>query len=392
MPRRLLRLLPLGIGASLLTHGAAHAINGAQLGGNGVRNAAMGGASIALPLDAGAAANNPAGMAFVPRSATLDLQVFRGHSTAQYVLPGNHLDNRQTIPAPQGGLNWPLSPNLAVGFSLAGSGSGSDYDQAALPVPGAGNAESTLRVAEFIPTVAWKPRDDLALGFGVTLAHQQFKADGVVVPAPVPGGLLPLPTHGTQSANGIGWRVGVLWKPAAEWSIGANYKSRTSMGKLAGYRDDLLAYSDGRIDVPEQYGVGVAWQATPRLTLAADWLRILWGDLNVMKDPNGFAWRNQPVFRFGASWALDDRLTLRAGFSRNRGQIDSSRTVQNVLVPAIHEKAYTAGLSWALDGASELSAGYEINPRTTLTGSGASSGTSLTSKVQLFMVGWQRRF
>ena len=129
----------------------------------------------------------------------------------------------------------------------------------------------------------------------------------------------------------------------------------------------------GKLDIPEQYGIGAAWQATPRLTLAADWLRILWGELKVMQDPNGFRWRNQPVFRFGASWALDDRFTLRAGFSRNHGQIDSARAVQNLLVPAVHEKAWSAGLSWALDARSELSAGYELNPRSTLAGTGPSS-------------------
>jgi long-chain fatty acid transport protein len=373
-------------------HGAAHAINGAQLGGNGVRNAAMGGTSIALPLDANAAANNPAGMAFVPSSSTLDLQVFRGTSHAAYVLPGNRLDNRQTIAAPQGGMNWQLSPTLALGFSLAASGSGSDYQQRALPVPGAGHAGSSLMIAELIPALAWKPRPDLALGFGLTLAWQRFEADGVIVPAPVPGGLLPLAGHGTQTATGAGWRVGALWKPAAAWSLGLNYKARTTMGRLAGYQDDLLAYSHGRLDIPEQVGAGVAWQPTPALTLAADWLRIRWGELKVMQDPNGFGWRNQPLVRLGASWAANDRLTLRAGFSRNRGQIPAERAVQNLLVPSIHEKAVTAGLSWALGGGDELSLGYELNPRSTLTGTGASTGTQLTSKVQLFMLGWQRRF
>ena len=35
---------------------------------------------------------------------------------------------------------------------------------------------------------------------------------------------------------------------------------------------------------------------------------------------------------------------------------------------------------------------YELNPQTTLTGTGPSTGTNLASKVQLFMAGWQRRF
>lgn len=380
------------IAAALFLHGVAHAINGAQPGGNGIRNASMGGASIALPLDAIAAANNPAGMAFVPTSAALDVQVFHGQTQADYVLPGNRIDSTQTIPAPQGGFNYQLSQGLALGFSFTSSGAGSDYGQTLLPVPGSGNAKSSLSVLELIPTVAWKPRDDLAVGFGLTLAREQLKVDGVIVQAPVPGGLLPLAGHGTQTATGAGWRMGVLWQPVADWTIGANYRARTSMSRLDGYDNDLLSYSGGKLDLPKQYGVGVAWRATPRLTVAADWLRIMWGELDAMHDPNGFGWRNQPVFRIGVSWAMNDRLTLRGGFSRNRSQIESTRTVQNVLVPSITEKAWSTGLSWALDDSSELSVGYELNPRTTLTGTGTSSGTNITSKAQVLMVGWQRRF
>ena len=373
-------------------HAGALAVNGALPGGNGIKNAAMGGTSIALPLDAVAAANNPAGIAFVPSSTTLGLQVFNGHSSADYVLPGNHLENRQTQLAPEGGVIWHSADEVTFGISMSGAGAGSDYGQPALPVPGAGTAKTTLRVAEVIPAVAWKPTAGLSLGLGLTLAWEQFEADGVIVPAPVPGGLLPLPAHGRQSATGVGLRAGALWKPASEWSLGINLKSRARMGRLGGYDRDLLAYSDGRVDVPAQYGVGVAWQPTERLTLAADWLRILWGEIKVMQDSNGFAWRNQPVLRVGAAWAFDDRWTLRAGYSRNRSQIDPSRAVQNLLVPSIHERACTAGLSWRVDPHSELNLGYELNPRTTLTGTGTSVGTSLTSKVQMFLLGYHYTF
>jgi long-chain fatty acid transport protein len=114
--------------------------------------------------------------------------------------------------------------------------------------------------------------------------------------------------------------------------------------------------------------------------------------MKVMQDPNGFAWRDQPVWRIGAAWMVDERWTLRAGYSRNRGQIDSSRTVQNLLVPSIHEHAYTAGLSWRLSPKSELNLGYELNPCTTLDGTGPSSGTSLTSKVQMLLLGYHHTF
>jgi long-chain fatty acid transport protein len=370
----------------------AWAVNGAQPGGHGAANASMGGAAIALPLDAEAAANNPAGLAFVPSGMTLGLQVFRGSSSSLYVLPGNELHNDTTTLGPEGGANWHASGDWTVGLSVAVGGAGSDYKQPALPVPGAANAKTSLAVIELIPTVAWRPSEDLALGLALNLAHERFEAQGVIVPAPVPGGLLPLPAHGRQQADGVGVRAGVLWKPMPQLSLGLNLKSRTRMSRLDGYAQDLLAYSDGRLDVPSEYGVGAAWQATPALTLAADWLQINWGRLEVMKDPNGFRWRDQPIVRLGAAWALEGALTLRAGYSHSRRQITSDRTVQNLLVPSIHDHAYTAGMSWRLDGAGAISIGYEFNPKSTLQGTGASAGTSLTSKVQMLMASYQHGF
>jgi long-chain fatty acid transport protein len=367
----------------------AWAVNGAQPGGNGAANAAMGGVAIALPLDAEAAANNPAGLAFVPSSMSLGLQVFRGNSSSHYLLPDNELHNRETTVGPEGGVNWHASANWTFGLSVAFGGAGSDYGQPALPVPDAPNTKASLQIIELIPTVAWRPSVDFAIGLGPNLAYERFEAQGVIVPAPVPGGLLPLPRHGQQQAYGVGMRMGILWKPTSDVSLGLNLKSRTSMGRLAGYAKDLLAYSGGHLDIPSQYGVGIAWQATPALTLAADWLKINWGDLRMMRDPNGFRWSNQPISRVGAAWVLDDAWTLRAGYSHSRRQIASQLTVENLLVPSINNRAFTAGLTHRLDRDSSLSLGYEFNPKTTLHGSGTSTGTSLTSEVQMLMVSYQ---
>ncbi|WP_445145013.1 OmpP1/FadL family transporter [Dyella sp. Tek66A03] len=367
----------------------AWAVNGAQPGGNGAANAAMGGASIALPLDSEAAANNPAGLAFVPSSMTLGLQVFHGNSSSHYVLPGNTLHNSETTFGPEGGVNWHVSSHWAVGLSVNFGGAGADYGQPALPVPDAPNAKTSLQVIELVPTVAWRPSDNFAIGVGPNLAYERFEAQGVIVPAPVPGGLLPLPKHGQQQATGVGMRMGILWKLTSDLSLGASLKSRTSMGRLAGYEKDLLAYSDGHLDIPSQYGVGIAWRATPNLTLAGDWLRINWGDLRVMKDPDGFRWRNQPVWRVGAAFALDDAWTLRAGYSHSQRQITSDVTVQNLFVPSINNRAFTAGITRRLNQSSSVNLGYEFNPKTTLQGSGLSTGTSLTSKVQMLMASYQ---
>ncbi len=284
----------------------AFAVNAALPGGFGVKNGSMGGASIALPLDAVAAANNPAGLADVPTSTAANFQIFNGKSSSEYVLPGNKLSNNSTILSGEGGFNWRYSDRIAIGLSFAGQGAGADYKQAILPLPGADNGKSKLAVIEFIPALAWKPEANLTLGIGLNLAYQQFQASGVIARAPVPGGLVGVPTHGKESATGVGVRLGVLWHPSSNLTVGATLKSATRMGKLGGYASDLLAFSGGRIDLPSQVGVGVAWKATEAITIAADLVRVNYADTKVMQDPNGFQWRNQSIFKLGSSWAMSD--------------------------------------------------------------------------------------
>lgn len=385
------RFLTAGAVCALALAPSAWAVNGAQTGGHGAANASMAGASIALPLDAEAAANNPAGMALVPSSMTVGTQLFDGHSSSDYVLPGNRLSNRNTTLGPEGGANWHATPDWTLGLSVDLGGAGSNYGHPALPVQGASNAKASLAVIELLPTAAWRPREDLALGLSLNVAREQFEAEGVIVPAAVPGGLLALPSHGTRHADGVGVRAGLLWQVEPGLSLGLDAKSRTRMGRLDGYDQDLLAYSRGHIDIPSEYGAGAAWQATPRLTLAADWLRVNWGSLALMKDPAGFHWRSQPVARLGASWSCTDELTLRAGYSRSRRPITSDRTAQNLLVPSINDHALTLGTTWQATRASALTIGYELDPKTTLHGTGSSEGTSLSSKVQMLFMSWQYR-
>jgi long-chain fatty acid transport protein len=131
------RIATAGVTASLaLASLGALAINGSQPPGYGVKNAAIGGASIALPLDAEAAANNAAGIAFVPKPFTLGLAIFNGESSADYFVPGNRLENRTTLAVPPAGIAGPLDDRWSIGLSVAAQGVGADYGQPALPVPG----------------------------------------------------------------------------------------------------------------------------------------------------------------------------------------------------------------------------------------------------------------
>lgn len=402
IPTHTPRLAPTRLVGALIASGAlfasqAHAMNGAQLGGYGIKNAGMGGASIALPLDASAAVNNPAGMAFVPQSFAINVLVFNGQSTANTPaippagIPAQTFNDNTTVSAPEGGANWVISPTMTAGISLSASGAGVDFGKTLIPGMAAANVQASQKVAEIIPSISWKVQPNLALGASVNFATQQLNSQGLVALTPL--GPVEIPGYGTQTANGIGARLGVHWQASPELSVGATYKFKTNMSQLGDYSKTILQYSDGKIDLPSEYGLGLAWKASPAVTVAADYLRIEYGGIKVNQDPDGQGWKDQQVLRLGVSWDLNPSWTLRGGVSTNTRQIESDRAAQNITSPAVSNLAITAGATFKLDKTSDLSFSLEGNPSTTLDGTGSSAGYSITgNRVTVVRFGYQRSF
>jgi long-chain fatty acid transport protein len=278
---------------------------------------------------------------------------------------------------------------MTVGLTLSGAGAGADYGKPLIPIPGLKNLKSSQKVADVIPSISWKINPNLAVGLGVIFAFQEFESQGVF--NPVSG---PLPNSGKERAQGVGARIGLQWNATPDISLGATYKSHTSMSKLGKYGDanNLLAFSGGKVDIPAEYGIGLAWKATPSVTVAADFLEVKYSKVKVMEDPVGQKWKDQPILRLGAAWEMNPTWTLRGGLSRNQRQITSDRTSQNLLSPAINNVAYTFGASMKLDPQSDISFSMELNPSKTLNGTGESLGTNITSKTQVIRVGYQKQF
>lgn len=205
----------------------------------------------------------------------------------------------------------------------------------------------------------------------------------------------------TGRAKGQGWagKIGFVYKVSPTFSVGATYHSETDLDDLEGDAtvvmqvdtganggliglpnnfNDLALPVTGEIKIknfqwPETYGLGMAWQATDRLMVAADYKRINWSE--VMKDfkmtfvadnvaSNGaFAgkdmdmtlaqnWDDQDVFQIGVSYQATDALTLRAGVSIADNPIPDQQL--NPLFPAIVEEHYTVGFGYAFSPMSAL--------------------------------------
>ena len=135
----------------------------AQLPGYGHAASGMGGASIALPYDSAASANNPAGMAFVGSRAdilftTAFIDATAGLGPSQYKASDLGL-------APTGGINWDLQNGWTVGMSIFGFGSGTDYEQ---PLPGnTTDTHSSIAQVVLAPTLTYRVASNQAIVSGV---------------------------------------------------------------------------------------------------------------------------------------------------------------------------------------------------------------------------------
>ena len=67
--------------------------------------------------------------------------------------------------------------------------------------------------------------------------------------------------NGYDSSVGWGVRLGYTGKITPDCTLGATWASKTYMGEFDKYRG--LFAEQGDFDIPSNFGVGLAWQATP---------------------------------------------------------------------------------------------------------------------------------
>ena len=358
---------------------SAFATNGYFSHGYGMKAKGMGGAGIALPQDALAAATNPAGMVMVGNRMDFGVDWFRPIRSTEIV--GGNLfgadgkyngSDTKNFLIPEFGYNRMINPNLSLGVSVYGNGGmNSDYGDG-IPLFGNGKAGVNLMQLFIAPTVAYKLAPNHSVGFSLNLAHQRFSADGLqnFVPSSVSG--TNLTNKDTDTSNGIGFRIGYTGQLTDAVTVGATYQSRTKMSKFGDYKG--LFAEGGDFDIPENYGVGIAVKATPALTVAFDVVKISYGDVDSIANPlsnltvqgqllgskngPGFGWDDMTVYKLGFSYEYSKNLTLRAGYNHGGQPIPKSETLFNILAPGVVENHLTLGATWTLANKDEITVSY----------------------------------
>jgi long-chain fatty acid transport protein len=193
------------------------------------------------------------------------------------------------------------------------------------------------------------------------IGYQLFKADGL------PGA----PTSEHDDSFGFGVRVGYLGKITPTVTIGAAYASKMNFEEFSKY--NWLFAENGDFDIPENYNLGVAWQATPALKLAADYQRINYSGVDSvgLPAPVGFGWDDLDVWKLGVEYKYSPKLTLRGGYSFTdspivgasaaecgAGSANCGEVTQNILAPATIEQHITLGFTYTLASGNEVTMAY----------------------------------
>ncbi len=377
--------------AALAFSGTANATNGYFSHGYGIKSQGIGGVGIALPQDALAAASNPAGMGLVGDRADVGLTWFRPDREAK-ISNTNHPqagsrfsdgtfegNNRENFLIPEAGFNKALTPEVSVGVSIYGNGGmNTDYEK---PIPllngGTGHSSGINYAQVFVaPTVAWKITPSQTIGVSVNVGYQRFEAKGIEGFTGISASANNVTGRNVDDAYGIGLHLGWIGQINDHVTLGATYQTKTKFQEFDKYKG-LFA---GSMDAPAFYGVGIAVEATPQLTVAADVQRILFsdvdpignsiskwnlhgtnfggtGNLGLSSGP-GFGWNDATVFKIGASYAYNNSLTLRAGYDHVTQPVPKKEALFNILAPAVTQNHLSLGATWALANQGELSFAY----------------------------------
>jgi len=378
--------------AALFPASSALATNGYLPHGIGLTAKGMGGVSIGYQVDSVALGTNPAASAFMQNRFDAGLDIFspdRGSSiSGNDFLPDSTFDGNESdiFYIPELGFRRGLNDKVAFGFSLFGHGGmNSDYKNG-IPLLNGGTATDTgvnLMQLFMVPSVSFKPVAGHSFGVGLNVVAQGFRAQGLqsfdnAQFSSNPGKVT---DNGTDWAYGAGIRLGWMGQLNNQWSMGATYQSRTSIGEFDSYSG--LFAEQGGFDVPSNFGVGVAFKPSAALTLAADIVQINYSEINSIANSGqvqaplgvdngpGFGWEDITVIKLGIDYALTERLTLRGGFNHGDAPIPSSQTLFNILAPATVEDHITLGATWGLSSASSLTVAYMHALSADIKGSGS---------------------
>jgi long-chain fatty acid transport protein len=246
---------------------------------------------------------------------------------------------------------------------------------------GSGNLGVDLAQLTFAPTIAWKFNPSHSVGVAPLIAYQRFKAYGLQPFAMISSDPANLTNKGYDDAWGLGLRVGYYGQLTPSFAVGVGYSTKIDMSEFDKYKG--LFAEQGDFDIPENYNIGFAFKATPKLTIAVDYQRIYYNKVKSVGNPSnqpnctptptggvgpdclgasgssiGFGWQNVDVFKIGIEYQWSSTLVLRAGYNKSDNPIEPRDVTINILAPGVIEEHVTLGFTYSWGKSTEITMAY----------------------------------
>jgi long-chain fatty acid transport protein len=413
--------------------GSAFATNGYFAHGNGMKAKGRAGASTAMHDDAFAGANNPAAAAFSGDRIDLGVDLFspiremsRSGSTGNPgfgtpPLDGSAQSDSDYFLIPEFGYNQMINDSMAWGVTAYGNG-GMNTDYAATTTgcgPGTnllcGQGSLGVDLVQLIiaPTFAYKITPDHSIGISPLIGYQRFKAEGLQAFQGISSDRANVTNNDYDDAFGWGFRIGYMGQITPTVTIGAAYATKIDFQEFGNYAG--LFAEQGDFDIPENYNLGVAWQATPELKLALDYQRINYSGVNSVGNPQsnfmtcnpfnmpnaigpgclgmsggaGFGWTDINVWKLGVEYKYSNEWLFRGGWNHGDNPISSANVEFNTIAPGVITDHLTLGLTYTLGSGNELTAAYMHGFENDVTGPSPFFGGTDTIKMHQDSLGIQ---
>lgn len=348
--------------AGLAVPSLAMATNGMIMEGYGPIAAGMGGASMAYDNGSAALANNPATLGLMAEGSRVDVML--GFVGPDVTTPmGTSKADAFYMPA----IGYVIKQGkLAYGAGIYGQGGmGTEYangDMAQVSVgrvifPLAYAVSERFNVGGSVDIV-WGGMDLVADLNGDGTKDINFKDDSDFT--------------GEAKGYSLAAKLGFTYKLNDALTVGGVYQTASNLPDLkAG------AYKVKGFDMPPTLALGLAWQASERLMVAADLKDVMWSSsmntVTIYRDgavvaPFQQDWDDQIVLALGLSYQFSDAFTGRIGYNHGKNPIPDQFV--NYLWPAIMEDHYTAGFGYAFNKQSEFNLALSYVPEVSVTGTG----------------------
>ena len=381
---------------------------------------ARGGAGVAAPCqDASSVFFNPAGLSFDQRQIGLGAVLIgpQGDFTNSTTKNVSTL-NKKWYPAPNDYVSMPIGKRLAVGFGVfAPYGLTTDW-----PTTSEGRFlgyKSLVQGVYLQPTVAYKVTDQLSIGVGVDITYLKVQLRQRADLSSQAFGSTTFAALGVKAGTDFadinlegdawhaGYHIGAMFKANDKLSFGARFLSGqkvnvkngtitttqisavkadgtpyvlpisvpgvapagtpldlivkgqfTAPGKLANGQSTTTT-----LPLPAQFVIGVAYKATPKLLLLADYQYTRWSLFDKLPINGQYLvsavdenYNDTNGIRLGAELSLGSKVVLRAGFDGHSAAAPDQTVTPNL--PEGTRQEYTIGFGTKLTKALRFDAGY----------------------------------